>query len=69
MTRGKHRLGRRRRRRTNWLGEPVFTRCDHCGDVVSLDANDYWIGQDGSSDCPRDDGGHVVDGQVDGRDS
>lgn len=38
--------------------------CDHCGEPLSVDANGYYVGDDGTSDCRVSDDGHTVDGQV-----
>jgi len=37
--------------------------CDHCGEPVRLDSNGFWVGEDGTSDCPSSSRGHEVDGQ------
>lgn len=40
-------------------------RCDSCEQDVHLDENGYWVGEDETSDCPRDElHGHTVDGTV-----
>lgn len=39
--------------------------CDHCQQRLERDDNGYWVGPDGTSDCPVDvGGGHTVDGDV-----
>lgn len=38
--------------------------CDHCQESLRCDANGYYIGADGTSDCPESEGGHTVYGDV-----
>lgn len=39
-----------------------MTTCDHCEQEVHLDRNGFWVGDDDTSDCPRSDAGHQVEG-------
>jgi hypothetical protein len=37
--------------------------CDHCGELLHRDANDWYVGADNTSDCPANEDGHELNGQ------
>ncbi len=38
--------------------------CESCHQRIHADANGYWVGQDGTSDCPVSPKGHTQGGQT-----
>lgn len=38
--------------------------CDHCQASLTRDVNGWWVGADGTSECPVNPDGHEVDGQA-----
>jgi hypothetical protein len=38
--------------------------CDHCGQVLEVDENGWWVGNDRTSDCPAHSLGHEVNGEA-----
>lgn len=40
------------------------TTCDHCRQPVHQDRNGYWVGKDETSDCPDNERGHMVNGNI-----
>ena len=39
-----------------------MSTCDSCGEELRPDRNGWWVGADETSDCPKSDDGHTVDG-------
>jgi len=48
-------MGELDRTMTNTEGTEV---CDHCGQRIKPDRNGWYVGQDGTSDCPESNRGH-----------
>ncbi|USH44811.1 hypothetical protein SEA_JUANYO_62 [Microbacterium phage Juanyo] len=38
-------------------------RCDSCHGSIQPDENGFFVGKDGTSDCPMSDGGHTWEGK------
>ncbi|QDK02453.1 hypothetical protein SEA_NUCCI_60 [Microbacterium phage Nucci] len=38
--------------------------CDHCDVSLQVDPNGYFVDDSGSSDCPKDEGGHTWEGRA-----
>ena len=38
-------------------------RCDSCHEVLTVDENGFFVGPDGTSDCPMSDEGHTHHGK------
>ena len=39
-----------------------MNECDYCGQPLHRDHIGYWVGEDGTSDCPDSPHGHEIDG-------